>query len=88
MKKRDLCSEIAEGFEALAEAREGKRTLRTLTVRIYRRDDVHPEWEPLPCDMQGAPVDTQVRLARKGYKANLLDASVVERVSRVRRLWS
>lgn len=59
MKKRDLCSEIAEGFEALAEAREGKRTLRTHTVRIYRRDDILPEREPLPCDMQGASVDTQ-----------------------------
>ncbi|PJI53340.1 transcriptional regulator, partial [Methylobacterium radiotolerans] len=26
MKKRDLYSEIAEGFEALSEARGGKRT--------------------------------------------------------------
>lgn len=40
MKKRDLSSEIAEGFEALAEAREGKRTLRTHTTSIYRRNDV------------------------------------------------
>ena len=29
MKKRNLFAEIAEGFDALAEARAGKRTLRT-----------------------------------------------------------
>lgn len=29
MKKRNLFAEIAEGFEALAEERGGKRTLRT-----------------------------------------------------------
>lgn len=45
MKMRDLCSEITEGFEALAEAREGKRTLRTHAMSIYRRDDVLSEWE-------------------------------------------
>lgn len=59
MKKRDLSSEIAEGFEALAEAREGNRTLRTHTMSIYRRYDELPEWEPHPWDMQGAAVDTQ-----------------------------
>lgn len=59
MKKRDLCSEITEGFEALAEAREGKRTLRTHAMSIYRRDDRLPEWEPNPWDMQGAAVDHQ-----------------------------
>lgn len=59
MKKRDLYSEIAEGFEALAEATEGKRTLSTHTMSIYRRDDVFPEWEPNPWDMQGAAVDAQ-----------------------------
>lgn len=59
MKKRDLSSEIAEGFEALAEAREGKRTLRTHSTSIYRRDAVLPEWKPNPWDMQGAAVDTQ-----------------------------
>lgn len=48
MKKRDLCSEITEGFEALAEAREGKRTLRTHAMSIYRRDDRLPKWEPNP----------------------------------------
>ena len=33
-KKRDLFAEIVEGFEALAEQREGKRTLRTHIVTI------------------------------------------------------
>lgn len=33
-KKRDLFSEIMEGFEALAEQRAGKRTLRTHIVTI------------------------------------------------------
>ena len=32
MKKRNLFAELAEGFEALAEEREGKRTLRTHEV--------------------------------------------------------
>ena len=31
--KRKLVSEIAEGFEALAEHRTGKRTLRSVTVQ-------------------------------------------------------
>lgn len=34
MNKRNLFAEIAEGFEALAEAREGKRTLRTHEVEM------------------------------------------------------
>ena len=33
-KKRDLFSEIMEGFEALADERAGKRTLRTHIVTI------------------------------------------------------
>ncbi|MBI5898993.1 MAG: transcriptional regulator [Rhodocyclales bacterium] len=32
MKKRNLFAEIAEGFDALAEERAGKRTLRTYEV--------------------------------------------------------
>ena len=32
-KKRDLFAEIMDGFEALAEEREGKRTLRTHVVK-------------------------------------------------------
>ena len=32
MKKRNLFAEIAEGFEALAEERAGKRTLRTHVI--------------------------------------------------------
>lgn len=32
MSKRDLFAELTEGFEALAEARVGKRTLRTHAV--------------------------------------------------------
>jgi putative transcriptional regulator len=34
MKKRDLVAEISEGFEALANERAGKRTLRTHEVSI------------------------------------------------------
>ncbi|MEO8361742.1 MAG: helix-turn-helix domain-containing protein [Vicinamibacteria bacterium] len=33
-EKRDLFSEIMEGFAALKEAREGKRTLRTHRVKL------------------------------------------------------
>jgi len=33
MKKRDLFAELTEGFGALKEAREGKRTLRTTRVQ-------------------------------------------------------
>lgn len=43
MKKRDLYSEIAEGFEALAEAREGKRTLRTYRVELRPAPEVTAE---------------------------------------------
>ncbi len=32
-KKRDLFAELSEGFDALAEQRTGKRTLRTHTVK-------------------------------------------------------
>jgi putative transcriptional regulator len=32
-KKRDLFAEIVEGFDALADYREGKRTLRTHVVK-------------------------------------------------------
>ncbi len=32
-KKRDLFAELVEGFEALADQRAGKRTLRTHTVK-------------------------------------------------------
>ena len=32
MKKRDLFTELVEGFEALREEREGKKTLRTTVV--------------------------------------------------------
>jgi putative transcriptional regulator len=34
MKKRNLFAEIAEGFDALAEERAGKRTLRTYEVEL------------------------------------------------------
>ena len=33
-KKRDLFAELTEGFDALADRRAGKRTLRTHTVKI------------------------------------------------------
>jgi putative transcriptional regulator len=33
MKKRDLFKELTEGFDALADRRAGKRTLRTHTVK-------------------------------------------------------
>lgn len=34
MTKRDLFAELSEGFEALAGARSGKRTLRTHEVKL------------------------------------------------------
>ena len=34
MTKRDLFAELTEGFDALAEARTGKRTLRTHEVEL------------------------------------------------------
>ena len=40
MKKRDLFAEIAEGFDALADARVGKRTLRTHEVDLRPAPDV------------------------------------------------
>lgn len=40
MKKRNLFAEIAEGFEALAEERAGKRTLRTHAVELMPAPEV------------------------------------------------
>ncbi|MDP2792517.1 MAG: hypothetical protein Q8O25_00285 [Sulfurisoma sp.] len=40
MKKRNLFSEIAEGFDALAEERAGKRTLRTYDVEARPAPEV------------------------------------------------
>ena len=41
--KRDLFSELREGFVALAEARQGKRTLRTHSVDINPVPDISPK---------------------------------------------
>lgn len=43
MKKRDLYSEIAEGFEALAKVRKGKRTLHTNKVELKPAPEVTAE---------------------------------------------
>jgi putative transcriptional regulator len=40
MKKRSLFTEIAEGFDALANARAGKQTLRTHEVTLYPAPEV------------------------------------------------
>ena len=40
--KRDLFAELTEGMKALAQAREGKRTLRTHTVEIKPAPKVSP----------------------------------------------
>lgn len=40
MKKRNLFAEIAEGFDALAEARAGKRTLRTHEIEMLPAPEV------------------------------------------------
>ena len=40
MKKRNLFAEIAEGFDALAAERAGKRTLRTHEVEMKPAPDV------------------------------------------------
>jgi hypothetical protein len=37
MKKRNLFAEIAEGFDALAEERAGKRTLRKQEIEVCER---------------------------------------------------
>ncbi|MFZ2629201.1 MAG: transcriptional regulator [Rugosibacter sp.] len=42
MKKRNLFTEIAEGFDALKNARAGKQTLRTHEVEINPAPDVTP----------------------------------------------
>ena len=41
-KKRDLFAELSEGMTALAEARHGKRTLRTHTAEFKPAPDVTP----------------------------------------------
>jgi putative transcriptional regulator len=41
--KRDLFAELSEGMTALAQARKGKRTLRTHTVEFKPAPEVTPE---------------------------------------------
>lgn len=41
--KRDLFAELNEGFDALAEARRGKRTLRTHAVEFRPAPEIKPE---------------------------------------------
>ncbi len=41
--KRDLFAELSEGMKALAQSREGKRTLRTHTVEIKPAPEVSPK---------------------------------------------
>ncbi len=41
--KRDLFAELSEGMDALAEARQGKRTLRTHAVEYKPAPEVTPE---------------------------------------------
>jgi putative transcriptional regulator len=43
MKKRNLFAELAEGFDALAEERAGKRTLRTHVVEAKPAPEVTAE---------------------------------------------
>jgi len=43
MKKRNLFAELAEGFDALAEERAGKRTLRTHEVQAMPAPEVTAE---------------------------------------------
>ncbi len=40
MKKRNLFAELTEGFQALAEERSGKRTLRTHAVEMLSAPEV------------------------------------------------
>lgn len=40
--KRDLFSELTEGMTALADARQGKRTLRTHAVEFRRAPEITP----------------------------------------------
>src|SRR3989442_7448516 len=41
--KRDLFAELSEGMQALADARQGKRTLRTHAVEYKPAPDVTPQ---------------------------------------------
>lgn len=41
--KRDLFAELSEGFEALANTRQGKRTLRTHTLEYHPAPTVTPK---------------------------------------------
>ena len=43
MKRRNLFAEVAEGFDALAEERSGKRTLRTVEVELKPAAEVNAQ---------------------------------------------
>ncbi|PKO92379.1 MAG: transcriptional regulator [Betaproteobacteria bacterium HGW-Betaproteobacteria-10] len=67
MKKRNLFAEISEGFEALAEERTGKRTLRTVEVEtkpvvevsaselVALRESLHLSRSVLACYLRTNP---------------------------------
>ena len=40
MKKRDLFTELTEGFDALSDARAGEQTLPTHEVNVHPEQDV------------------------------------------------
>ncbi|MDR1275205.1 MAG: hypothetical protein LBL72_02285 [Candidatus Accumulibacter sp.] len=54
MKERNLFTEINEGFDALSDARAGKRTLRTSEVEIDPAPDATADESPHPreCEVQ------------------------------------
>ncbi len=43
MTKRDIFAELSEGFDALASARAGKRTLRTHEVELSLKSQLLPQ---------------------------------------------
>ena len=45
--KRDLFAELSEGMQALADARQGKRTLRTHAVEYKPAPEVTPQQRTL-----------------------------------------
>lgn len=57
-KKRDLFTELAEGFDALLQQREGKLTLRTFKVQSKPEHNEKLETRPHQTECSGCPADT------------------------------
>lgn len=57
-QKRDIFAELAEGFDALQQQRDGKLTLRTVRMQSRSARTGKPGTRPRQTERSGRPADT------------------------------